>query len=177
MCHSLGVHTLEDAKVINVPCGMGKEFTDMLPALAVLLEFPERLHDTVLDDLACLGKSTRIIKADHLAVIAEQVLLVIIRVDLAYAACHEEKDHALGLWGVVQHPWRERIAACNCLTVCHCAHGKATESAGHAAQGASTGDMMCAVHTSVYSLIDNVSPNLTIFNHGIKSALVQVAEI
>ena len=142
MCYPLGVHSLEYAQLIHVPGSMGKEFTDMLTALPVLLEFPERLHDTVLDDLARLGQGSRIIKADHLTVITEEVLLIIIGVYLAYAACHEEKDHTLGPRGVVQHPWREWIAACHCFTVCHGTHGKAAESAGHAAQGVSTGDMV-----------------------------------
>ena len=102
MGYALGMHALEEAEVIYVSGRMGEQRAHLLAALSMLAEVPERLHHAVLDDLASLRQCPGVVEANHLAVIAEEVLLVIVGVDVADPAGHEQENHPLGFCGVVQ---------------------------------------------------------------------------
>ena len=80
--HALGVHAFEDAKIVRVLGHMREELAHRLATLAVVFKLPERLHDLVFHDLARLGQCPRVIKPNHLAVIIEELLLVIKRIHL-----------------------------------------------------------------------------------------------
>ena len=93
--HALSMHALEQAEIIHMLGHVREKLAYRLAALAVILEIPKRFLDTVLYDLARLSQRPGIIKAHHLAVVIKQLLLVVERINMAHAAGHEEKNHAL----------------------------------------------------------------------------------
>src|SRR6266568_2417586 len=72
-----------------------KELAHFDAAPAMLFEFPRRLHQPA--DVS-LREGERSLERKRLAVIPNQPRLGVERIDARWAAVHEEKDHALGLW-------------------------------------------------------------------------------
>ncbi len=69
MCHAIGMHPFEQAKIVDMLGDMRKKITYPLAALAILAELPRRLKNAVLCNLACLCQDAGIIEFDHLAIV------------------------------------------------------------------------------------------------------------
>ena len=95
-------------EVVHVLVDVREEIRCPVPALAVLLEVPQRLHHPLRRALAGLGHRARVVEVDHLSVSFEQLRLVIKRVHMAHAARHEEEDDPLRLRRVMRFAQRER---------------------------------------------------------------------
>ena len=141
MGNSLGVHPLQEAKVVYMPSSMRKEFTDMLSGLTILLEVPQWFHYPVLNDLARLCQGSGIIEPDHFAIIPEELLLIVVGIHVADTSSHKEKDNALGFGGMVENFSGRNCAVSPCLLVGEGAHREAAKAAGQIAKGISAGDI------------------------------------
>jgi hypothetical protein len=64
----------------------------------VLGELPQRLHQPLRAGLhlAGVGDLAGVVEVDHLAVVFFQPRLVVVRIDVADAALHEQENHSLG---------------------------------------------------------------------------------
>ena len=93
--HALGVHRLDEAQIVHQLGRVGEQLGNVLPALAVLLEVPQRLHEL---SLALFAKRPEADTGEVvvLAVIAIQLRLVVVGIHMARAAGHEKENHALG---------------------------------------------------------------------------------
>src|SRR5579883_71437 len=85
---------MQKRDVIDARCQVRKEIADELTALAIAFEFPLGTNYTTLIFVAAASKR---LNRDRLAVQIVQLRLVIERIDVAWSAVHEQKDHALGL--------------------------------------------------------------------------------
>jgi hypothetical protein len=90
--HALGVHGVNEAKIVDLFRDLGKETGGVVAGLAMLRKLPERLENLFLLDLALAGVE----EFDLLVVIREEGRLVVECIDLGGAALHEEEDDALG---------------------------------------------------------------------------------
>ena len=141
MGNSLGVHPLQEAKVVYMPSSMREELTDMLSSLTILLEVPQWFHYPVLNDLARLCQGSGIIEPDHFAVILEELFLIVVGIHVADTSSHKQKDNALGFGGMVENFSGRNCAVSPCLLVGEGAHCEAAKAAGHIAKGMSAGDI------------------------------------
>ena len=137
MGNSLGVHPLEEAKVVYMPSSMRKKFTDMLSGLTILLEVPQWFHYPVLNDLARLCQGSGIIEPDHFAIIPEELLLIVVGIHVADTASHKEENDALRFRWVVNYP-RARSGR---LLVGECSHGESAKTTGDVPEGMSSGNV------------------------------------
>ena len=174
--NSLGVHPLQEAKVVYMPSSMREELTDMLSGLAILLEVPQWLHYPVLNDLTRLCQSSGIIEPDHFAIIPEEVFLIVVGIHVADTSSHKEKDNALGPGGMVKNFAGRNCAVSPCLLVGEGAHREAAKAAGHIAKGMSAGD----IHRWSEALSESASSWSKIIEtvlSGFKSALMKMPEV
>ena len=94
MSNTFRMHALEKTKVVHMVCDMRKQFTDMLPALAVLTKPPQWRHQVPLTDFAKGAKSDTC-EIDGLASRVDQVRLMVKAVDVTGTTLHEDKDDPL----------------------------------------------------------------------------------
>ena len=106
--HSLGVHGVDEAKVIDVLGNVRKEAADPTPGLAVLFEIPEGLKELALA-LFSEGVFADADEVEGLSVAFDEFGFVVEGIDMAGAARHEEEDDALGAAGKDGKLRRERI--------------------------------------------------------------------
>ena len=140
--YSFGVHSFQEAEIVNMASRVREQFTDMLASLSVLLKIPERLHDAVLNNLSCLCECPGIVKSNHLAIILEQLLLVIVGIHVANTASHKEENDALRFRWVVNYP-RARSGR---LLVGECSHGESAKTTGDVPEGMSSGNVLGRMH-------------------------------
>jgi hypothetical protein len=97
------MHRVDELHAVDMLCDVGKQIGDRASALAILLEGPRGLHDSlVAAESAGVGELPSIVKSDHLAIVFFQNRLGIKRVDLADPALHEQKDHSLDFGSMMQ---------------------------------------------------------------------------
>src|SRR5687767_10186852 len=114
-----------------MPGEMGKQIRHPAAALAVLLEFPERLHDPACGPDPCLRDRALIEKLEHLPVISVEPRLVIVAVQMAHAAAHEEENHALGARREMRGANGERVGGAAGRDLrCEAGQCEITETAG-----------------------------------------------
>ena len=106
--HGIADHRSNHAKLIDAGRDVRKELAHFDAAPAMLFEFPRRLHQPA--DVS-LREGERSLERKRLAVIPNQPRLGVERIDARWAAVHEEKDHALGLWLEMGSLRSERIVA------------------------------------------------------------------
>jgi hypothetical protein len=128
---SVGVHSLQKAEIVDMSGDMGKQFTDRLTTLAVLLKLPRRLEDAVFLDLPGFRQNSGIVEFKQLAIVSCQARFVVEGVHVAGTTLHEQKDHAfgarrmvgcLGLQGICHRSVR--------IALSHAHRGQVAESAG-----------------------------------------------
>src|SRR6187551_301291 len=101
MRHAFSVHRPNETQVVHVARRLRKEFADPTTSLAVLVELPRRLHHALVGAaIAGVGNGPGVVERQLLTVVLFEAGLVIVRVEVAWATLHEEKDDAL-------RPWRE----------------------------------------------------------------------
>ena len=99
------VRAVDETDVIDMPCDIGKQLADLVPALAIRLELPRRGKE-----VAGLGKGDlRLGKRQRFAVIALQQRLVLKSVHVRRTAFHEQENDALGPRPEMRTPSRQRI--------------------------------------------------------------------
>ena len=96
--HSLGVHGVDEAKVIDVLGNVRKEAADPTTGLAVLFEIPEGLKELALA-LFSKGVFADADEVEGLSVAFDEFGFVVEGIDMAGAPGHEEEDDALGAAG------------------------------------------------------------------------------
>ena len=107
--HAVGVHRPDHAIVVGEFRHVRKQLGHPASALAALLEVPHRLHDAAGRARAGFGDRALIEEIEHLAVAGVKGRLVVEAVEVAHAAAHKQKDHALRPGGEVTGAGRERI--------------------------------------------------------------------
>ncbi len=100
MCGHRRIHAAQQAHAVGVLGSLGHEFTDPETALAMLIEL-ERARQ----QLSACAHATK-----ALAVVSNELRLVIKGVHMGRAARHAQEDHALCLHGMVRSLGRQRIA-------------------------------------------------------------------
>src|SRR6185503_11986257 len=80
-------------------------------AITALAEFPAWFDDATLILVPAAAERFHF---DRLAVHANHARLIVERVDVAWAAVHEEEDHALCFCGQQRRFWRERVRESRC---------------------------------------------------------------
>ena len=88
-----GVHASDHAEIVSNLCGVGQEFAEIHPALAVFLELPRAAEKFAA---GLVGKAVMDIAAIVHAVTALQFGLGIGEIHVAWAAVHEQGNHRLG---------------------------------------------------------------------------------
>jgi len=106
MRHPFGVQRADDAQLVHVPGDIGEQLRGPQPALATLLELPQRLHHPPVGAGAAALDRALVGEIEHAAFLLQQLRLPVEAVDLADAAGHEQEDHALGLGRMVQRGQR-----------------------------------------------------------------------
>lgn len=96
--HSLGVHGVDEAKVIDVLGNVRKEAADPTTGLAVLFEIPEGLKELALA-LFSEGVFADADEVEGLSVAFDEFGFVVEGIDMAGAPGHEEEDDALSTAG------------------------------------------------------------------------------
>ena len=121
------VHAVQEAQVIDMLVDVREEIRGPATGFAMLLEVPQRLHHALERAFAGLGHGTGIGHVDDLAVVFEESRLVVVGIDVADAALHEEEDDAFRLRLMVRTFDSEGICQCG-LTLCHRLPGKIAEA-------------------------------------------------
>ena len=85
---------MHERNIVDAVAQVREEIAHILAAVAPLTEFPPRLDDAALILVPATAKRFHF---DRLAVHADHRRLVVERVDMAWTAVHEQKDHALRL--------------------------------------------------------------------------------
>ena len=94
---SLGVDGMQDAKIVDLPRGLGEQLGNLTSGLPVTSKLPGGLHHALRrSPFTCLGDRTRIVKRHHLVMLLREQRLVIERIDVTRSALHEQEDDALG---------------------------------------------------------------------------------
>ena len=134
MCRHRRIHAAQQAHAVGVLGSLGHEFTDPETALAMLIEF-ERTGQQ-------LRTGTHAAKA--LAVVSDELRLVIKGIHVGRTARHAQEDHALRLHGMVRSLWRQRVAVLfitsakepwgTCCLGGHARKRKQSKAAGQGAQ-------------------------------------------
>ena len=98
------MHRVDETYVVHHLAYLGKNITDPLAALAVLLEAKRRGHQAVLR----VPQRLAVNKARAFAGVLRERRLVVKRIDLRWATRHEQLNDVLGLGREVRRLWRER---------------------------------------------------------------------
>ena len=129
---------VDKRQVVDHRTEIGDDFTQQLAALAIRLEFPDRLHPrpkTVLEGLDVFAKIAL------LSVALQEFRLEIEQVHLRRTALHPEQDYALGLGREMRLLWRQRILRSHCRH-CHTAETAADGPEEASAAGGNRIDWM-----------------------------------
>lgn len=88
------VDRMEKAQIVDVPVDFRKQVARPAAALAMLAKLPQRLHHPLRRTApAGVGNNPRVVEGNVLPVALVEQRLVVIRIDVAHAALHEQKDH------------------------------------------------------------------------------------
>src|SRR5262245_6342611 len=132
--HPLGVQRMDEAQVIDVLVDLWEQIARPPTALPVLAELPQRFHHTVRRAAhPRVGDDAGVVEAQSLAVVLQQARLVVIGIDVADAALHEQEDDAPGLRGEVKPPGSRHGGASGVGS--QAGKGEITEAAGGALEG------------------------------------------
>jgi hypothetical protein len=150
---AFGVQRVNEAEIIHVLVDVRKELGAMVAGLAILLEFPEVLHEP-LTGAACagVGELAGIGEGHLLAILLFELGFVVEGIDLTDAALHEEEDDAFGLGNVMRLSRSERIDGAvrsgGRAGVLRGEPGQrhVTEAASEGLQGATAGEIHVACH-------------------------------
>jgi hypothetical protein len=103
------VQPAQHAQAVDVSSYFGKEIRNPAAALAMLREFPGRIHHALRRfPFTAVGPQTGIVERHFLAIVPSQARLVVKRIDLTNASLHEQEDYALGASGVMRKCWLSR---------------------------------------------------------------------
>ena len=108
MGNTIGMHALEETKIINVLRYIWKQLRYVLTTFTVLLELPRRLEHAMFRNRLGLGENPRIIERSLFTVMFFQEWLVVKGINVAWATLHEHKDHtfrASGKMGRLGSKW------------------------------------------------------------------------
>ena len=105
---ALGMHRVDEAKVVDMLADVWEELADPLAGFAVLFEIPEWLEEFALA-LFSEGGFTDADKVEALTVTFNEIRFVVEAVDMAGTAGHEQEDDALGAGGEKRRLWSEGV--------------------------------------------------------------------
>jgi len=104
---ALADHRLDEAEVVDPIANVREEVADLVAALSAGAELPLGLHQRARRVLVV--ERERALDGQRIAVVLEQIRLVVERVDGRRAAVHEEEDDVLGARREVRLDGGERI--------------------------------------------------------------------
>ena len=122
------VEGMDEGQFVGVPGDMGKEIAHRRARLSVLAEFPRALEQV----LRLAELQTRFVEGQRLAVILDELRLVVERVNRRRAAVHEQEDDTFHP-RLVPGQWRRRRGANQLVS-----HRRKSESGGRRFQEVST---------------------------------------
>jgi hypothetical protein len=93
---TFGLHRMNEAEVINMPGHVREEIGNPMAGFAVPGKIPGRFHDALeTAALAGIGDNAGVVEGEHFAILLREQRFVIKRVDVTWAALHEDENDAL----------------------------------------------------------------------------------